>query len=858
MKTYLFKMFVVTVMTLLLICAGWVLFLWHIQSQIPGGHDSLGHFVNSTLFAYALESGLSTFEDMIRAQSARYMPLTYILGGSLAGFSDHSYLAHVLTIMIFWMLAAIFVSVTGWQTAKGGFSSLLPLAVFIANPVVWEAGTSYNLEAALLAGAAIALCLLLFSDSISKAVIVPAMLLLGVFALSKTVLAIAVVPMGLTLLLWDEHAKRKKRAALMTAFIFVAGVWILFKFTLVFRELRVDYLNIMDEEFAGAFYYPALLFFKYRGALLILGLAALITVHVREKSVDAGDAAIGLFFFVPMLFYFLIETRRPWYPLAAYLALPVWFLLTASRLKEKRWVRLTTNGLTAVYLVMAIINICLVFYLSERPEKTEKRVAGIRAPYPPFELEKTVLALTMEDIRQNKRIRVAVDFSRSGLSASRFGIMALMEKPDLAIVGQLVHSDNLVRPDPMFIEGLPISTRFYTMGIGWPEITKEDFVGVKVNPFFEGFAERFMESKGRFEYRKTLELYENETISIFENVNKKATLIDYSHVNMLPADDESEWIDQVRKKGQRSFEAGKFADAAGCMSITYKARNKDYEALFLFTKSLVNLNHGNRSIKNWGELFSLCPSFGLKLEALNFIADAEVNERVDAGTFEQFYEVMANQPEIDKRQLYSLLSAKVRANNLKGDFEGELKVIEQLRSVIDKEQVIGVNIQQALTLKKLGRLKKAESFLRKNLSIAEKTDIGFSDSALHLSEILLQNGRLEEAVKLIELAINGKYDPNFAAMTIKHVAEQYAGTDRKSESVSLLLRMSRKLPAEPGAILQIEIGKSYLADKKMTEAKAVFQKARANVREEGTKKWLDETLDELAIETLENNVGNSQ
>ncbi len=278
--------------------------------------------------AHAMEDHPVSVYDILRGQPARYPPLTYLFSASLLLLTGYSYWGYILAIVIFWALALFAMAAVGKQFANWPWAGMFCVVVLLATPAMWSVGVSINLEASLLAGCALLLALILFADRTSSWFMLVGAILTGIlFAFSKSVILVPVVPFGLLLCLTRDKKLLARRALILLSVIATVGFWLLTRSDLILPEMTTDFHNVIEPDLPGAFYYFLLIPFGFRGLPLLLGLGYLLWLRYKEKDLSIEDYALLAFFLVPFVFFSFFDTRRPWYLFAPYLTLPCRFCL---------------------------------------------------------------------------------------------------------------------------------------------------------------------------------------------------------------------------------------------------------------------------------------------------------------------------------------------------------------------------------------------------------------------------------------------------------------------------------------------------------------------------------------------------
>ncbi len=369
-------------MTALIIVSLFALSWWHYANIIPSGHDSQQHYTHTLRIAELLQNNPRQLIHVLRQQAARYMPLGYFVGVAVILATNFSWLSSGLSILFFWSISLIIATLLGRKMAGNSILAAAPLAILLANPVFWETGMSFNLEAPLLAGVLTVFAAIYYADRLSNPLaFCVAACALVLAAQTKMVLLLPIVPAGVILCFTKDKALRRRRSALLAIVLISSALWVIPHLSVVPDEVYFDFNNSSDENFPGRFFYFPVMLFGFRGAPVLACLAALLYVRAKDKDFSIEDLAFASFFLIPLIFYLSLDTRRPWYILAAWLSLPLWSVFSAVRLWNRKWVRRISYIVTILYAALGLFNATVVAVSAATPPRRAV-LFGLRHPAP--------------------------------------------------------------------------------------------------------------------------------------------------------------------------------------------------------------------------------------------------------------------------------------------------------------------------------------------------------------------------------------------------------------------------------------------------------------------------------------------
>jgi len=448
---------------------------------------------------------------LLAAQPVRYPPLTYFVAAVFAEATNWWPGFYALTILFFSAITLLAMALLGRCVAGDTWLALLPVAALITVPTFWEIAGSYNLEPSLVAGVAAFFLAMFYADRLrSYWLLIPVSVAIGILALSKAVFLVFIMPAALVLV-FAEPAKRLPRMMMFGGVIAVAGFWFLVHRHVVQPELAVDLSNAFDP---GFWYYVRVLLSGYRGLPLFIALGIVLWWRWRARAWRWDDLAFAAWFFAPLVFYFIIDTKRAWYILPAYLAVPVWFASTVRDFLVEKRGRLLGAAVVAVYLVSAVAHLGLVVYAARTPDRPG-RVIGVKRPEPPTPLEKAVVAAVLEDLYADPRSTLIVNPAGYDHFFRISNLLPMTERrlyiqPQAAVI------------NPFFIlsfEGVDLlarTTRLYRIDQGWPVVDPDGISVLREGYDYEKLAREMAALSSRFHLQRKQELPGGHKLMVFE------------------------------------------------------------------------------------------------------------------------------------------------------------------------------------------------------------------------------------------------------------------------------------------------------------------------------------------------------
>jgi len=435
---------------------------WRGTNALPSGHDAGTHFTFAMSFALAAEQGPAAAWRAIAALPFHYQPLTYVVLAYFGRWGADAFAAADATTVFFWCFVAAALLATGRHLERRRGLWLLPLAGALAIPTTWTILTEFNLEISLLAAACVIFGMMICADRIKTPFgLAAASALTAVFAWTKVVLFLPLVPAGLLLVWRGEPQLRFRRGVILAAYLFAVGGWFAMHYHQFGKELAIDLYPGLGEKFPGLTYYLWVQLVDFRGLPLVAALIALLWRSRRDRTWE--DLAYFLFWFVPFVFYQIVETKRAWYMLAAFSALPVWYLHLAHRLWDAKWVRALSVALLGGYLALAAANIAIVreSAVIRRPDLLQ--FAGINKPE---RLTPTEIALARRILA---RLARSPDADYFVLTVDR----QLAERTHMLLLGmdRCYASGPRLNPEgglPELVRSLAYAEFLFAVGSPWP------------------------------------------------------------------------------------------------------------------------------------------------------------------------------------------------------------------------------------------------------------------------------------------------------------------------------------------------------------------------------------------------------
>lgn len=866
--------------------------LWHNVEVMPGGHDSVHHHPTTIKWAYGMALDRQYLYDTVKKWPVRYTPLTYLVGGAvLLGmrFSPNAYMVTTLLFLFMMGIALIFI---GRLMMPGRVALLLPLVVMFAAPPVWEVGLSYNLEASLLAGVCVCAALFLYAE---KWTTLPSLIFVciiaGLFTLSKTVFLIPMAPFAAVLCWWPNTPRKKAQAAILMAVLITAAAWLLPRLFEVGPEIAVDYTN-PHHDYQGLFYYPWLMFYGYRGGFLIVALVVLLALRFRQKEFYRFDLAFGAWFLTSFIFYSFIDTKRAWYMLAGYVAIPLWYLFSASRWWDRLWVRIVSVSLCAVYVLLTLGNAAITTTLSKPENRHGKPVAGIRRPLPLIDFEKAVMDHLVGDRKIDPRRSYAAYLTESRMSLDRVLTAIRVNSPDTVLNPRYFIADQGTMNLDIFADAVPFSTKVFSVSEDWPVIEPREFYLDHPEISITNVNERMTGYRELFDEDARFDLPGGQSMKIFINRNPEKTYIHLNDVELKAAgkdmlqydrdfikndyrftdefnsalssinhsDSEDRELqgnefskttkdpaksEDSRNKGATAYEKGDYQTAGALFAQLTEDDPKDHDARLWLAKSLARQGKTRQAEVHWQRLIDRIEVFGQLIQTLSALLELEANHEMPWGTTEHFLVPLLNRYKDKPELCYSLYSINVHLHQLKQDWVGTLAAISILETVLQPEQVPGVRLSKAIALHRLGKSGQAAALLIQNLSTLGPKDPVLADTTLQLALIESTMGKMEQAKSHIYQAADLGIDQGALCNAVIQIATEMISRNRADQAHTIYEWAISRLDGDAMGLIQIEQAKLAAISGDNAKARALFESALTQVLDEALKNWIHERLSEI-------------
>lgn len=809
-----------------------VLFQWRQAEQVLGGHDAVAHMPVTLFSAQSLAQGYKPFLKNLMGLPARYPPLTFAVGAGLVLQHGYRAVGYTLTTLFFLLITMAALVALGWSIQPGRFVALLPLVSFLAAATTWEVGFSYNLEAGLLAAASVFLLMFLKADQIqTKYGLAAAVLLAIALCLSKTVILALLLPAALVWSLTQSKSRATRRALFLAVF-FTAAFWLITRYTKIFPEFWIDYQN--PEITEGSLFYVRAWFLDYRSGLLLTALAFLLICRLREKCLRWDDLALALFAFLPLVFFTFVDTKHAWYTLAGYVAIPVWTLYCLAQCDQKKWARWLGTGLTCVYLVVAVAHISLAFSLAREPSLPGKSTAGLRYPAPPTAVERQLVQLLVGDAKQCPQCKFALDVSKSSLSAERLFNQVQLACPSCRLGEQVVITDQVHAYFVLFAKNLPQYTRLYSVGGRWPTSPGPDEEGDIDS------AGRLTDGRHWYRQLASIDIQPDLPLARFDHREPQKTYREV--VEQIPEPEQTFLVavQALKAKGNTMSQAGQHRQAAAYFGVVARYHPDDEESRLRLAKNLTLAGKTERATERWRQYFDTSRSFGQRDAARQFLVQRPEVEYQRLASRQLGIEIEANAD--NPGHLYSLHSLQVLAAQLREDWPAALAAIQQQRRVMTPEQEAGVNIAEAKIRSRLGESDLAIKLLEKNLAMVEKTDQIWTETQLHLADLLTVQGALSEALGRIRLAATGDFSSRFLTTILIRLAGHLVLAQREEEALQALDEFIDDLSSAEAGELYLERGKILRRLGQKEAARSELEQALAQIEDKNLREWLSQTL----------------
>jgi hypothetical protein len=439
---------------------------WRLAEEIPSGHDAPFHFPKTISFSQTMFDRPADMPDLLARQSARYGPLTYVVGAVVLRALGRANLAFTATSLLFWVLTLLALAAIGARLAPRWWLALLPLLAFLATRTAWEIGTAYNLELGLSAAVFGSIALALRIDRWRAPGVVFAVLAVFVFAFSKSVFAVLALP-ALVLLVFVEPEHRARRLALALAAAAGVGLWLAAHAANLPLELAMETDN--PGQWRPLSYYARVLLIDFRAAPLLAAFVALAALTARRRAWRRRDLFFAALTLVPFAFFFTLDTKRAWYILPPFVGLAMWAVDKAVTFWENPWVRRGMAALVAVSALAALAGGLGVFAAARNVDSPCGRFVDLASPGVTTAAEDELAARLVADVCDRPGRRVAVHLGSDFFSAVRLRGLLQLRCP--AQIGR----ETIAVDDPhgggetMFREALAAADTVVLVAGPWPE-----------------------------------------------------------------------------------------------------------------------------------------------------------------------------------------------------------------------------------------------------------------------------------------------------------------------------------------------------------------------------------------------------
>lgn len=295
------------------------------------------------------------------------------------------------------------------------------------------------------------------------------------------------------------------------------------------------------------------------------------------------------------------------------------------------------------------------------------------------------------------------------------------------------------------------------------------------------------------------------------------------------------------EEGKSAYGHGRYNVAVKKFIAVSEAAPRNFEARMYLAKSYWRAGFINGARREWEPLFARCPTFGLKLEALNDLADAAAQNVFFEQQFFNTYTQMSGAQITDPERL-SLLLTRQRFAEMKEDWKGALEFNLGAQRYCTPMEMPGIHLGEARIRLRLGEPEKAESLLWANLNTVSPDEPVRSDSAFMLAEKFVAEEEPDKARTALIEGMKGAFEPSALAMTALAVSKALVKNHHPDEALVMIESVIKKLPAPHQPILLIEQGKIFMVTNQAEQGRMSFVKARAIEQNPETRQWLDETI----------------
>lgn len=815
---------------------------WHRANCIPAGHDAAQHLTLTEQYNLALRQDFNTLRETLKQQPARYPPLPHLLAAGLTLIGgDHARACRLA--QAFWaLLLGAFLWLISRELAEKSWLALLPPAVLLANPVAWTALTAFNFEIPLLAAAVVWLTLLLAAERVGSRVgIGAAVLLVGLLALIKPQLIVLILGGGLVLAYTGEAEVRVRRRLFLLVYLAFFLGWMLFSRAKTAHEFSVDYLGYPGDHF-GLWYYPRLVALDYRG--LTLSLALLFVLYLRYRADDwrREDAAFLLFFLVPLVFYSLLQTKRPWYLLAGYQALPLWFLYAVRRLWDKRLVKAMGCAVVLAYLLPAVGNVALVASAARLDDPKMLRFAGVEPPFPPSESEETMVREINRVVKHAPRDSILVDLWATEIRAERFWTLLLLDNPCLAAMPHVTPGWQMHD----YVDQLLHAGFLFTVSEEQPELAQLPYPDAEKEAMRPAWQAAAATARRRFERRRSWDLADGRRLSLYRARDRDQHLSPPA-IPAICGGETGENSDPRTDKeaGLVAYQTGDYQGAKKRLLAAFTGGKRDFKALVALAKAATPADGRTLAERLWRCFLTEAISFRVKIETINALAEPPWIELMLPESFYAMHELLLECHSEDPMERYSLLLARQKYEQNRDDWAAALRTVRRIKETATPEQLDGVRLSEALILLRLERRDEARVILSDLVAAVAPAQPVFADAALQLAGLQFAAGEDDEAKKSLRAAVQGVYDQNNLANFVLETAQRRQAAGDAAAARDLLAWAEERVSGSPRGLLMIERGKQCLSAGEIRQARELFATAAQLVEDPVSREWLRQTIEAI-------------
>ncbi len=701
---------------------------------------------------------------------------------------------------------------TGWACA-------IPLMALLAAPVFWQMGVTINYSAGTVIGA-LFLQQAFLSPTHKAGWVAVTFAIAAIVAFLESPLPFYVLPGAFVLLFEGDNRAKRIRRSLFVVFLALATTRLV---------LQSAGLQLEAPVWSGVFgiwngpetelhqpYYTLLMLVAYRALPLILALVFVLDARYSRKNVDRQDLAFFLFAWAPIVPAVLKNDRNPWLLMPCLVVLAAWLLRSAEKARVK-WLPATSRILLVLYALLAAGNITVMASALIAPRPCVLAALDLPVPRNPQPVEKAIAERLTAAKSADPAERTLLYLTHDNLDISAIRDYAAMNRRAAVMTSTIIVGEDTFSAK---IEDLPFIQRVCVLGDAWPILPPGRS------------AERSAVFRALFGPGDTKPLPKGLVLTVFDNRMLAALRRAAPKIALDRR--------QIVQAGKTSWEKRDLSASLDIFRFLATAYPNDDEVVRLLAQSLTLADQTQEAKTRWTQFFRQAVSFGDKLFALDFIAEQEVIGALPARTFEEYLTPLLAQFGHDPNLRYALISAEVRFHQLRRDWPAALATLRAMRHTARPDQFPGIDLVIAHVLHSLSRDAEAMELLRRNLKIAAQGPV-FADSAFLLAKLLADHGDVARAQQNIELGRTPNCDLNTYLDALLYVAGHMPPEDQYRCLVAALphvLGASRSL-------LHIEIAKLALAREDKEEAKRHFTHAMKDAPDADTRRWLEDTLNEM-------------